>query len=82
VRVTIYKVGAGETAITSPQFETDEALSGHEDACQHPGFPWGQTEMTQLAFVIDLNVCVGCHACVTSCKEWNTAGQRRAAAAT
>lgn len=31
--------------------------------------------MTQLALVIDLNVCVGCQACVTSCKEWNTSGQ-------
>jgi Fe-S-cluster-containing dehydrogenase component len=31
--------------------------------------------MTQLALVIDLNVCVGCHACVTSCKEWNTQGE-------
>jgi Fe-S-cluster-containing dehydrogenase component len=30
--------------------------------------------MTQLALVIDLNVCVGCHACVTSCKGWNTSG--------
>ncbi|MDX1375192.1 MAG: sulfite dehydrogenase subunit SoeB, partial [Burkholderiales bacterium] len=30
--------------------------------------------MTQLALVIDLNVCVGCHACVTSCKAWNTSG--------
>ena len=30
--------------------------------------------MTQLALVIDLNVCVGCHACVTSCKQWNTSG--------
>lgn len=30
--------------------------------------------MKQLALVIDLNVCVGCHACVTSCKEWNTSG--------
>ena len=30
--------------------------------------------MTQLALVIDLNVCVGCHACVTSCKESNTSG--------
>ena len=29
----------------------------------------------QLALVIDLNVCVGCHACVTSCKEWNTQGE-------
>ena len=29
----------------------------------------------QLALVIDLNVCVGCHACVTSCKEWNTGGE-------
>ncbi|OIR02700.1 tetrathionate reductase subunit B precursor [mine drainage metagenome] len=28
--------------------------------------------MTQLALVIDLDVCVGCHACVTSCKQWNT----------
>ena len=31
----------------------------------------------QLALVIDLNVCVGCHACVTSCKEWNDAAARR-----
>ena len=31
--------------------------------------------MTQLALVIDLNVCVGCQACVTSCKEWNTSGE-------
>jgi Fe-S-cluster-containing dehydrogenase component len=29
----------------------------------------------QLALVIDLNVCVGCHACVTSCKGWNNAGE-------
>ena len=36
--------------------------------------------MTQLALVIDLNVCVGCHACVTSCKEWNTSGQAGALA--
>jgi Fe-S-cluster-containing dehydrogenase component len=33
-----------------------------------------QEAMTQLALVIDLNVCVGCHACVTSCKQWNTSG--------
>jgi sulfite dehydrogenase (quinone) subunit SoeB len=28
----------------------------------------------QLALVIDLNVCVGCQACVTNCKQWNTSG--------
>ncbi len=30
--------------------------------------------MTQLALAIDLEVCVGCQACVTSCKQWNTSG--------
>jgi Fe-S-cluster-containing dehydrogenase component len=29
----------------------------------------------QLALVIDLDVCVGCHACVTNCKQWNTSGE-------
>jgi sulfite dehydrogenase (quinone) subunit SoeB len=28
----------------------------------------------QLGLVIDLDTCVGCHACVTACKSWNTAG--------
>ena len=26
----------------------------------------------KLGLVIDLDTCVGCHACVTSCKEWNS----------
>ena len=34
----------------------------------------GETLAIQLALVIDLKVCVGCHACVTSCKQWNTSG--------
>jgi Fe-S-cluster-containing dehydrogenase component len=33
-----------------------------------------ETLARQLALVIDLNVCVGCHACVTSCKQWNASG--------
>jgi len=37
-----------------------------------------ETLAKQLALVIDLNVCVGCHACVTSCKEWNTSRIRPA----
>ena len=28
----------------------------------------------KMGLVIDLNSCVGCHACVVSCKEWNTGG--------
>ncbi|MCF6320413.1 MAG: 4Fe-4S dicluster domain-containing protein [Rhizobiaceae bacterium] len=28
----------------------------------------------KLGLVIDLDTCVGCHACVVNCKEWNTGG--------
>jgi Fe-S-cluster-containing dehydrogenase component len=28
----------------------------------------------KLGLVIDLDICVGCHACVVNCKEWNTGG--------
>jgi len=28
----------------------------------------------KLGLVIDLDICVGCHACVVSCKEWNSQG--------
>ena len=34
----------------------------------------GEALAKHLALVIDLNVCVGCHACVTSCKQWNSSG--------
>ncbi len=29
----------------------------------------------RLGLVIDLDTCVGCHACAVACKEWNTSGQ-------
>ncbi|MGH7042979.1 MAG: 4Fe-4S dicluster domain-containing protein [Acetobacteraceae bacterium] len=29
----------------------------------------------KLGLVIDLDTCVGCHACAVNCKEWNTSGQ-------
>ena len=29
----------------------------------------------KLGLVIDLDTCVGCHACAVSCKEWNAFGQ-------
>ena len=35
--------------------------------------PWLPTPK-KLGLVIDLDVCVGCHACVVNCKEWNTGG--------
>src|SRR3546814_16166997 len=28
----------------------------------------------KLGLVIDLDTCVGCHACAVSCKEWNSGG--------
>ena len=28
----------------------------------------------KLGLVIDLDICVGCHACAVACKEWNTGG--------
>jgi Fe-S-cluster-containing dehydrogenase component len=28
----------------------------------------------RLGLVIDLDICVGCHACATNCKEWNSGG--------
>ena len=31
-----------------------------------------KTTERKLGLVIDLDTCVGCHACVVSCKEWNT----------
>lgn len=33
-----------------------------------------QTTDKKLGLVIDLDICVGCHACVVICKEWNTTG--------
>ncbi len=28
----------------------------------------------KLGLVIDLDICVGCHACAVNCKQWNTGG--------
>ncbi|MFZ1429478.1 MAG: 4Fe-4S dicluster domain-containing protein [Geminicoccaceae bacterium] len=33
-----------------------------------------QPGQKQLGLVIDLDTCVGCHACVSACKSWNTSG--------
>jgi len=33
-----------------------------------------QAGSVKLGLVIDLDICVGCHACAVNCKEWNTSG--------
>lgn len=33
-----------------------------------------QEPAKKLGLVIDLDICVGCHACAVNCKEWNTGG--------
>jgi Fe-S-cluster-containing dehydrogenase component len=33
-----------------------------------------EAPLKRLGLVIDLDTCVGCHACAVSCKEWNTTG--------
>ncbi len=33
-----------------------------------------QASPRRLGLVIDLDVCVGCHACAVNCKEWNSGG--------
>jgi Fe-S-cluster-containing dehydrogenase component len=37
-------------------------------------FPQPAPNQKKLGLVIDLDTCVGCQACATSCKEWNTQG--------
>ena len=36
--------------------------------------PAQQPGQKKLGLVIDLDTCVGCHACAVNCKEWNTGG--------
>jgi sulfite dehydrogenase (quinone) subunit SoeB len=36
--------------------------------------PVQRSGQKKLGLVIDLDICVGCHACATACKEWNTGG--------
>ena len=32
------------------------------------------TSTRKLGLVIDLDTCVGCHACAVGCKQWNSGG--------
>ena len=76
VRVRIAPAPTNRAQRTS-QFEPMRRYAGRRRTRSPRGAMAGapaeeRARMRQLALVIDLNVCVGCHACVTSCKEWNT----------
>ena len=68
-RPAVARVGANGAAAARPPAERAAAAVPAATADAPAG---GRTK--QLALVIDLEVCVGCHACVTSCKAWNTSG--------
>ena len=38
------------------------------------GIPQERPGQKKLGLVIDLDTCVGCHACAVNCKEWNASG--------
>ena len=37
--------------------------------------PKSEPGARKMGLVIDLDTCVGCHACAVNCKEWNTGGE-------
>ena len=81
LRVRIEKA---EPALASePRFSAIKPVPGTDRADRRTALRAGVGDMTmlpatapakKLGLVIDLDVCVGCHACVVSCKEWNTGG--------
>jgi Fe-S-cluster-containing dehydrogenase component len=67
-------LAAGPARAASGRSSRQDAATTVDPATIGTGRGPSATLARQLALVIDLNVCVGCHACVTSCKEWNTSG--------
>ena len=74
VRVRIRRAEADEPAVDLAAIRGGPGGARHRRDVRVTGILRRSPEVTQLALVIDLNVCVGCQACVTSCKEWNTSG--------
>ena len=73
LRVSIEKAAADEAHETSPRFEPlPVAGARREGAGAMTSLPASTDK--KLGLVIDLDTCVGCHACATSCKEWNAGG--------
>jgi Fe-S-cluster-containing dehydrogenase component len=80
LRVSIEKAdGAGETSRGSRRW-AGAVCPRRRQARLWQGRRWNAHDQPardtpkKLGLVIDLDTCVGCQACVTSCKEWNTGG--------
>ena len=81
LRVRVEKAPAVEAGESAPHFATAPPSAV---AAAQPRYIalWRTIPMTdlpppgakKLGLVIDLDVCVGCHACATACKEWNSGG--------
>ena len=73
LRVSIEKAAPDEAGETSPRSSrctrrcSLDARPRHDQRCRR------RTDK-KLGLVIDLDTCVGCQACATSCKEWNAGG--------
>ena len=85
LRVRVERAPPAEAGLSAPQFPAaapaGQPAGAAGDLQVRPGVPG--TAMTslpatrparRLGLVIDLDTCVGCQACVVSCKEWNTGG--------
>jgi len=89
LRVRIEKADAQEIALSEPRFAslpTPAGLPPRPSILRYGGAlprQAGVGAMTslppppakRLGLVIDLDICVGCHACAVNCKEWNTGGE-------
>ena len=59
---------------TSPRFEPLQVPAVRNDRGGRAMTDLPATTGKKLGLVIDLDTCVGCQACATSCKEWNAGG--------
>src|ERR1700756_4458085 len=77
--------GSGHDGAVLPAVDAAAAAAGARSALWRLVPPQaGEQAMTslpaassprKLGLVIDLDICVGCHACAVACKEWNDGGQ-------
>ncbi len=59
---------AGETGVW-PKLEFGERM--HDSKADGAEMMFAKESVMKLGLVVDLDTCVGCHACAVACKEWN-----------